>query len=111
MTLQGPTVDTLPADPLRSPGAPTQQEVAELAVLADRQRIAEEIRDGAMRRLFSLGLAVAALRSRVSDDLVRYRLDQIVSGLDQTIDDLRTSIFELSADSGRGGRHPLRRGH
>lgn len=108
MTLQGCTADTVPRDPPRSPATPAKRDLTELAVLADRQRIAEQIHDGAIRRLFSLGLMAASLRSRVSDDLVRHRLDQIVSGLDEAIDDLRTSIFEPRVDNGSFGQRPVR---
>lgn len=65
------------------------------AVFTDRCRIADEMRANALRRLVSLGLEATSLRCRMSDEHLGGRLDDLISGLDQTITELRTAIFGL----------------
>ena len=80
-----------------------------LAVLEDRHRIARDLHDHVIQRLFAAGLSVQSLAALTDDLAVRARLDRLVADLDDTIRQIRTSIFELQAgkprDPGlRGGR-------
>jgi PAS domain S-box-containing protein len=76
-----------------------QRAQQEVALLEDRQRIARDLHDRVIQRLFAAGLGIEAIRGRVEDPLVADRLQQIVGDLDGTITELRSSIFALNATS------------
>jgi signal transduction histidine kinase len=66
-----------------------------LMLVADRDRIARDLHDLVIQRLFATGLQLrGARRMAVSDD-VRDRLDRAVEDLDVTIKNIRSTIFEL----------------
>lgn len=73
----------------------------EVAVLEDRQRIARDLHDRVIQRLFAAGLAASAISRRVTDPIVADRIAQVVTELDGTIVDLRSSIFELAPSASR----------
>ncbi|WP_432476213.1 GAF domain-containing protein [Nocardioides sp. GXQ0305] len=75
---------------------------AELAVVSDRDRIARDLHDVVIQRLFATGLQLQGLRGKVTDDLVGDRLDQAVADLDDTIRDIRSTIFQLRATRTEG---------
>ena len=80
----------------------------ELALVADRDRIARDLHDLVIQRLFATGLQLqGARRIAVSDD-VRQRLDSAVVDLDTTIRDIRSTIFELQRVGERSLRADLR---
>lgn len=67
----------------------------ELLLVADRDRIARDLHDLVIQRLFATGLQLqGAIRKAVDDD-VRQRLETAVVDLDMTIRDIRSTIFEL----------------
>jgi signal transduction histidine kinase len=74
---------------------------AELAVTSDRERIARDLHDVVIQRLFATGLQLqgAGAMSRVPE--VADRIDKAVEALDVTIRDIRSTIFELQ-HVGRG---------
>jgi signal transduction histidine kinase len=77
----------------------------ELAVISDRERIARDLHDVVIQRLFAIGMQLQAVAVRGVGDQVRERLDQAVQDIDGTIRDVRATIFELQthgADSLRG---------
>ena len=67
----------------------------ELMLVSDRDRIARDLHDLVIQRLFATGLQLQGTRSRVGDDEVRSRIDGAVEDLDVTIRDIRSTIFEL----------------
>ena len=71
----------------------------EVAVLEDRQRIASDLHDTVIQRLFAVGLGIEAVTGRVNDPVVSERLAQAVTDLDETIRQLRSAIFELGVRS------------
>jgi two-component system, NarL family, sensor histidine kinase DevS len=76
----------------------------DLAVISDRERIARDLHDVVIQRLFATGMQLQAAAMRVADDDVRRRVERSVADLDATIRDVRATIFELqmpSADSVR----------
>jgi signal transduction histidine kinase len=79
--------------------AQAQQDRAALAVLADRDRIARDLHDVVIQRLFATGLMLQSTVRRVSDADVVERLTGAVADLDTTIRDIRGTIFELSASN------------
>ena len=74
-----------------------QEERQLLVVLEDRERIARDLHDVVIQRLFAAGLGLQSMSRLVGRDDLRQRLDQTVTDLDTTIRDIRTAIFELRA--------------
>jgi signal transduction histidine kinase len=77
--------------------AQAQEERQLLVVLEDRERIARDLHDVVIQRLFAAGLGLQSMARLVNRDDVRGRLEQTVTDLDATIRDIRTAIFELRA--------------
>jgi signal transduction histidine kinase len=75
--------------------AARQQVARRLDVYEDRDRIARDLHDHVIQRLFAAGLSLQAAAARVPDDAVRRRLGQVVDQLDETVRDIRTTIFDL----------------
>ncbi len=67
----------------------------ELAVVSDRDRIARDLHDLVIQRLFASGLQLQGLRGRLEDHPVAERIDQVVGDLDATIHQIRSTIFAL----------------
>jgi signal transduction histidine kinase len=68
-----------------------------LAVLGDRERIARDLHDVVIQRLFAAGMHLqGTARAAVRPEL-RERIDTVVDDLDTTIRDIRGAIFELRA--------------
>jgi signal transduction histidine kinase len=65
-------------------------------VLADRDRIARDLHDLVIQRLFATGLSLQGVSRRVDQEDVRDRLRDAVDELDVTIREIRGAIFELS---------------
>ncbi len=74
-----------------------QQDRATLAVLEDRDRIARELHDLVIQRLFATGLHLQGMRRMVSPG-VQERIRRAVQDIDSTIEDLRAAIYELHKD-------------
>jgi signal transduction histidine kinase len=69
--------------------------VADLALFEDRERIARDLHDTVIQRLFAIGLSLqGASRLAESPELVA-RLVQAVDDLDVTVREVRSAIFEL----------------
>ncbi|AHH19676.1 GAF sensor signal transduction histidine kinase, dosT family [Nocardia nova SH22a] len=75
--------------------AATYQRLRELDVLTDRDRIARDLHDHVIQRLFAIGLSLqgAVPRTRVAE--VRTRLVDAIDGLQEVVEEIRTSIFDL----------------
>jgi signal transduction histidine kinase len=67
-----------------------------VALLEDRDRIARDLHDHVIQRLFAAGLGVQSVAGALSGDSLAGRLNDVVSGIDDTIRQIRTSIFQLS---------------
>lgn len=80
----------------------------ELAVVSDRDRIARDLHDVVIQRLFATGLQLQGMRSLVVNPEVGERLEKAVDDLDQTIRDIRTTIFELQHRQGGSLRSQVR---
>jgi two-component system, NarL family, sensor histidine kinase DevS len=73
----------------------TERRMRELDVLTDRDRIARELHDHVMQRLFAIGLAMQATVPLARSPEVRRRLSEQVDDLQEVIQDIRTAIFGL----------------
>jgi PAS domain S-box-containing protein len=70
----------------------------DLRVFEDRERIARDLHDIVIQRLFAAGMAVQAVLSRTADATQAQRLGSVVDELDQSVREIRTAIFGLQAD-------------
>ncbi len=82
-----------------------QQRVArQLDVYEDRDRIARDLHDHVIQRVFAAGLGLQSVLPRVTDPQARSRITDVVRQLDETVRDIRTSIFDLhTTDSSDDG--------
>jgi signal transduction histidine kinase len=72
------------------------EDLRRLAVLEDRERIAQELHDGVIQSLFAVGMGLQAAEAMADDpETVRGRLDAAVNDVDRVIRDLRNYIFGL----------------
>ena len=69
---------------------------AELSVLEDRERIARDLHDTVIQRLFAAGMSLQAAAAQSSPD-VQQRVGGVVDELDTTIREIRQAIFRLTA--------------
>jgi signal transduction histidine kinase len=69
--------------------------VAELALFEDRERIARDLHDTVIQRLFASGLTLQATVRLVQRPEVAERLERVVEDLDVTVRHIRSVIFEL----------------
>ncbi|MFY1670820.1 GAF domain-containing protein [Plantactinospora sp. WMMB334] len=75
--------------------ARAQEERELLVVLEDRERIARDLHDVVIQRLFAMGLQLQTVAPLAGRPDVRQRLNATVDDLDSTIRDIRQAIFEL----------------
>ncbi len=75
--------------------ARNQQARSVVALLEDRDRIARDMHDHVIQRLFATGLSLQAASRVAVAPAVRTRLDEAVESLDEAIRDIRHAIFEL----------------
>ncbi|MGY1841527.1 MULTISPECIES: GAF domain-containing protein [unclassified Modestobacter] len=86
-----------------------QQVARQLDVYEDRDRIARDLHDHVIQRLFAAGLSLQAATGRVRDAAVQQRLRGVIDQLDETVRDIRTTIFDLHTTDGADHADSLRR--
>lgn len=72
-----------------------QEERELLVVLEDRERIARDLHDVVIQRLFATGLQLQSAAPMMTRPEVAKRINAAVDDLDATIRDIRRTIFEL----------------
>jgi signal transduction histidine kinase len=82
--------------------AEKQRSLRLLDVLEDRDRIARDLHDHVIQRLFVTGMSLQGSLRRISDKEVRGRVTTAVEQLDQTVREIRTSIFDLQSAGDEG---------
>jgi len=85
------------------------QLVAEMALLEDRERIARDLHDTVIQRLFATGLRLQSVARLARPPEVAERIMQAVDDLDVTVKHIRTAIFGLEASRRAAGglRHRI----
>jgi signal transduction histidine kinase len=68
-----------------------------LAVFEDRDRIGRDLHDLVIQRLFAIGLQLQGTARQADQSHVTTRIEQAVGDLDDTIKDIRRTIFSLGA--------------
>lgn len=89
--------------------AQAQQAQRLLDLLADRDRIALDLHDHVIQRLYAAGMTLQGTVRLVSGQDARARIQRVVEQLDETIRDIRTSIFDLQTTGESGKATGLRR--
>jgi len=74
-----------------------RQRLQRLALLEDQERIARDLHDSVIQRLFAVGLSLQAISRVVSDPHAQQRLAAAVDELDLTVRHIRTVIFDVEA--------------
>ncbi|MEU6641554.1 GAF domain-containing protein [Saccharomonospora sp. NPDC046836] len=75
-----------------------------LDLLADRDRIAQDLHDHVIQRLFATGMSLQGTLRRITDPYARDRVQHSVEQLDRTVREIRTSIFDLHTS---GSERPI----
>jgi len=88
--------------------AKAQEERELLVVLEDRERIARDLHDVVIQRLFATGMQLQGIAPHALRPETAERINTAVDDLDATIRDIRRSIFELRAPVGASLRTELR---
>ena len=74
-------------------------------LFTDRERIARDLHDLVIQRLFAAGLSIQSLRRYTTDPLAHERIAAVTVDLDDTIRKLRDTIYSLR--TGKDDREPL----
>jgi signal transduction histidine kinase len=75
--------------------ADARAEQQRAAMLDDRERIAADLHDHVIQKLFAAGLSLQTVSARVGPGKAQDRITTIVDDLDDTISQIRTTIFAL----------------
>ncbi|QRI74464.1 MULTISPECIES: GAF domain-containing sensor histidine kinase [Rhodococcus] len=86
--------------------ADDQRRLNSLTVLADRDRIARDLHDHVIQRLFAHGLNLQSTHARTRAPEIRGRLADMIDDVQSIITDVRTAIFDLHG--GMEGTRQLR---
>jgi len=76
-----------------------------LSVLDDRDRIARDLHDRVIQRIFAVGMTLEGATRLEELAPVLERVNKAIDDLDTTITEIRTAIFELDSSTRRGLRH------
>jgi signal transduction histidine kinase len=74
-----------------------------LSVLDDRDRIARDLHDRVIQRIYAVGMTLQGVARMPDPTLVSNRIEKAVDELDATIAEIRSTIFELGESSVPGG--------
>ena len=75
--------------------------VQEAAIVEDRERIARDLHDTVIQRLFATGLSLQGAIRKAEVPEVAERIEAAVEDLDLTVKHIRTAIFGLESSRGR----------
>ncbi|MFW0149374.1 GAF domain-containing protein [Mycobacterium sp. smrl_JER01] len=67
----------------------------ELAMLTDRERIAHDLHDQVIQRVFAVGLDLQGVAARVRSPEISHRLSASIDDLQAVISEIRSTIFNL----------------
>jgi signal transduction histidine kinase len=76
-----------------------RDQLEQLAIVQDRDRIARDLHDSIIQDLFAIGLSLQSLSERVPDESAALVLADSVDRLDETVESLRSYIYDLKSTS------------
>ncbi|NEW48948.1 GAF domain-containing sensor histidine kinase [Nocardia cyriacigeorgica] len=79
--------------------ADTQRRIRDLDVVSERDRIARDLHDHVIQRLFAVGLSLQGTVQRARAPEVKTRLADTINDIQSIVQDIRHSIFDLHASS------------
>jgi signal transduction histidine kinase len=74
-----------------------RKDAQRLALFEDRDRIARDLHDLVIQRLFATGMSLQGSAGLIADPEAANRVGQAVDALDETIRDIRSAIFTLQS--------------
>ena len=77
-----------------------RRDAERLAVFEDRDRIARDLHDLVIQRLYATGMSLEGVSARLGDSDHGRRVSSAVDALDETIKEIRSAIFSLHARPG-----------
>jgi two-component system, NarL family, sensor histidine kinase DevS len=77
--------------------AERRQDAERLSIFEDRDRIARDLHDQVIQRLYASGMKLQGTIPLITRPLVEERVSSVVDDLDKTITDIRAAIFSLQA--------------
>ena len=77
--------------------AERRQDAERLSIFEDRDRIARDLHDQVIQRLYASGMKLQGTIPLITRPLVEERVNSVVDDLDKTITDIRAAIFSLQA--------------
>lgn len=91
--------------------ASARQDSQQLTILAERERIAHDLHDHVIQRLFAAGMDLQGTLARARSPEIAERLNRTLDDLQTIIEEIRTTIFQLRSTVGRNGdfRHRIQR--
>jgi len=89
--------------------AAQQRAARELDVLGDRDRIARDLHDHVIQRLFAVGLSMQSTQRRTKSPELQRRLGESIEQMHEIVQEIRTAIFDLHG--GAAGETGLRLRH
>ena len=78
-----------------------RKDAERLAVFEDRDRIARDLHDLVIQRLYASGMKLQSVMPQIARPQAEERVSSVVDDLDATIKDIRTAIFALQARHGK----------
>jgi signal transduction histidine kinase len=81
----------------------SRSRLVHLSTLEDRARIARDLHDTVIQRLFATGLSLQSIIGLADNESVRARISSAVDDLDTTIRHIRTAIFGLERSTDTKG--------
>jgi len=86
-----------------------RQELQRLALLEDQERIARDLHDSVIQRVFAAGLSLQGAAAMVHDEGVRNRIERAIDELDAANRQIRAVIFDIGRRTPRSEESVRRR--
>ncbi len=81
----------------------------DLTLAEERERMARNLHDTVIQRLFAIGLGLQATTRLISSEDGKARIDELIDELDTTVRQIRTTIFAISRSQRSASDQGLRR--
>jgi signal transduction histidine kinase len=80
-----------------------REHARQLTIVAERERIAHDLHDHVIQRLFAAGMDLQGTVARVRSSEISDRLNRTLDDLQTIIEEIRTTIFQLKSPLGTDG--------